>query len=393
MKKILATLTVFALVCALAVGAAANNGNNGNGNTGNGQNKNNSFVDDTVQEKDGDLGNNAFAERQDVEFKVVAPTVVYVGEPAYVMFTITNTSGRAIPSITFRKAGVDAVNSKYSGEVLGESAGKPYYEVSLSDGQSFDFVVYLDTSKVGEFTVQELLLFDIEVWTRFGNKNWQDKLYATLGRNLGNIVVTERTPDKCWQAEKNGQVHDYAPGDNIWYKKRINAAGQPGLQGVNQFMPGEGCYVGNGGSVWVALTKLATGEVDTLSFDYGNNQGQNGTVVGTMTFYLEEGMLKLALELIDETRTIDKAGGSYAYMLTDCDHCVFGVPGTTFNGFGPNVSQHFGEVADKTMDNGIPGLYIWNYAADYVKDYFGLWNWNAEVECECDDEEGCDCEE
>ena len=186
-KPITTTLTMFAVVCALAVTVMAGNGNNGNGNgngnTGNGQNKN-TFVDESVdREKTNDeAGNNGFALRQDVCVDVVLPEAdLIVGGMAYVEFTITNISGRAIPDITFRA--VDMIDNKnYKGEILGyDSYDKPYYSISLSDGETSEpFSVLLDTSTAGTFHVSELLTFDFEIWTRYGNKNFQDRLFSSV---------------------------------------------------------------------------------------------------------------------------------------------------------------------------------------------------------------------
>ena len=168
------TLSTLALILAMAVATFAQQGG--------------FHVD--VQNKD-EGGNNGFYDRVGVLVEVVAPEVVFVGTPFTVEFTITNFAGRAIPSVTaweaptFKKAG-DYASGYTSGAIVYgyDSKGKAITEVSISDGASLTFTVGPFVPTVaGDFVID-----DIEIWTRLGNKNFQDQLFGGL---RGDKIVVE----------------------------------------------------------------------------------------------------------------------------------------------------------------------------------------------------------
>jgi len=150
-----------------------------------------------VQNKD-EGGNNGFYDRVGVLVEVVAPEVVFVGTPFTVEFTITNFAGRAIPSVTawksptFKKAGDYASGYTSDGIVFGyDSKGKAITDVSISDGGSLTFTVGPFVPTVaGDFVID-----DIEIWTRLGNKNFQDQLFGALRGDKIVVEVIEQKPE------------------------------------------------------------------------------------------------------------------------------------------------------------------------------------------------------
>ena len=180
-RKIFTTLSIFALLFAVTVTAYAQNNGNGNGNTGNGQNKN-GFVTD-VQEKT-EAGNNGFDQRQDVTVKVTTPRTLFVGmTDCWIEVTLHNISGRAIPDVTVWSNEVPV-------ELGRDSLGKPFYSYSLSDDETKTFRIAVDTSEAG--TIE----YAIDVWTRLGNKNWQDLFYgAEAGNGPIKIEIIEQSPE------------------------------------------------------------------------------------------------------------------------------------------------------------------------------------------------------
>ena len=263
-KSITTTLTMFAVVCALAVTVMAqgngNNGNGNNGNTGNGQN-NNTFVDESLQEKE-DGGNNGFSDRQDISIAPIVQEKIVAGTEVYAVFTITNISGRAIPDITFRdvmlKNDDNEYPKSYKGEILGhDSYGKPFYSISLSDGESFDFSVLLDTDlDVGYYTLGELLTLNFDIWTRYGNKNWQDILWGTSG-NCDDYLIEIIKLDPTWPPEVQ-------PGTD-GYTLDIFSDGFP----VNDNDGEATVQFSEDGENWTSLVWASTGQIPGTTFNTG----------------------------------------------------------------------------------------------------------------------------
>jgi len=179
-KRIFTCIAMFAMVLMVSAAFAQQGG----------------FIVNTLQAKGKDyVGNNGFDGRCDLEVTVEAPDGLLVGMDACIKFTITNRAGRAIPDITawldpvfkkFDKNGVGQYDGGYisGGLALGkDSLGRPITSVSLSDKGTLEFTIPVDTSKPAIF------VFDtIEIWTRLGNKNFQDQLYGSL-RGDAPIVI------------------------------------------------------------------------------------------------------------------------------------------------------------------------------------------------------------
>ena len=154
------------------------------------------FHVDTLQAKD-EGGNNGFLGRVDLEIQVHSPTYVKPGDDMWVDFEIFNDSGRAIPSVTawksptFKKAG-DYASGYTSGGIIFDydAKGKAITDVSISDGGSLTFTVGPFVPTVaGDFVID-----DIEIWTRLGNKNFQDQLFGGLRGDKIVVEVIEQLP-------------------------------------------------------------------------------------------------------------------------------------------------------------------------------------------------------
>ena len=167
MKKLLSLAFAFAMAVALAAQGNGNgNGNNGNGNNGNGNVGNGN-------------GNSEFLYTAWAEY----PEKVLVGqEGVCIDVYVRNDNGRAIPDVT---AWVDGM-----AWILGYDAkGKAIMSESISKkGDVFSICVPVDTSNAGE------LEFNIEIWTRLGNKNWQELIFGGPGNTI-KIEVVEPEPE------------------------------------------------------------------------------------------------------------------------------------------------------------------------------------------------------
>ena len=100
---------------------------------------------------------------------VNAPDEVLVNEDAQVIVTVTNVADRGLPDVTIW------VNSV---------CVKSYSEIGK--GKSVEIVIDVDTAEAG------VQAFDVVVWTRLGNKNFQDKLYE----GTTTIAVVEPVPEE-----------------------------------------------------------------------------------------------------------------------------------------------------------------------------------------------------
>ncbi|MCL2347559.1 MAG: hypothetical protein FWC50_04780 [Planctomycetaceae bacterium] len=146
--------------------------------------------------------NNGFVNRVAVGVEVSHPTVAFVGDKIYVTFTITNHAGRAIPDLTawvnpvakkLNKDGSPQYDGGYisGGQIVAcDSLGNPLYNYSLSDGASLEFTVGpFIPEKTGPFVIDT-----IEIWTRLGNKNFQDQLHGSLRGDKIVINVIPQAP-------------------------------------------------------------------------------------------------------------------------------------------------------------------------------------------------------
>jgi len=189
MKKILMTISVFAMMFAMVVGASAQVGNGG----------------DFTRGAEGS-GFRLWAVGIDVDVDYDGHFVV--GQEGYINVTITNNTGRALPDVTawmdgvvigtqaMAKAGeikngdVDKVISKNDRIVVGyDSAGRPLYSQTLSSGQSFTYSIKVDTSKPGTFP------YTFETWSRLDNKNWRELLQGRYGLEVTIVEPKPGFPD------------------------------------------------------------------------------------------------------------------------------------------------------------------------------------------------------
>ena len=114
---------------------------------------------------------------------VAAPESVLVDGTAQVALNIKNIKDRGMPEVSI-----------WVNDVKVQS----YSEIGK--GKTVEYVFDVDTAVVGTQT------FDIVVWTRLGNKNFQDQLY--VGTTTINVVAPEpetKTVDE-WIADLNGAI-------------------------------------------------------------------------------------------------------------------------------------------------------------------------------------------
>ena len=112
--------------------------------------------------------NNDFS---DTLVEVTAPVEIFVGDDAGINVDVTNLADRGLPQVTIF--------------VNGDVAA--YYS-QIGKGATQQYVIEVDTTEAGEQT------FEIEVWTRLGNKNYEDLLYADT------VTVDVQSVDVDWFA-------------------------------------------------------------------------------------------------------------------------------------------------------------------------------------------------
>ena len=116
-----------------------------------------------------------------VDVVVSTDETIFVGDEVTITITVENIADRGLPQLSIWVNGEQVAFWNEVGK--GKTAG---YEIDV------------DTSKTGEQS------FDIVVWTRLGNKNFQDILYS--GTTEITVVAPPETPlvDKLNDAIKNG---------------------------------------------------------------------------------------------------------------------------------------------------------------------------------------------
>jgi len=131
--------------------------------------------------------------------EVVAPDeAVILGEEATITITVEN------PSDLFRR-GIPQVEILVNGVPVA-------FVTELARGAFLEYVIEVDTTEVG---VQE---FTVEVWTRRGNKNWEEQLWnekytvevidpsTTLAEDLNEFIGNGRTNLVGYLSRVNGEV-------------------------------------------------------------------------------------------------------------------------------------------------------------------------------------------
>ena len=312
MKKVIATLSVFAIMVAMVASAAAQVGNGGDfdrGKDGSGQRL-------WKYEADGIV----------VSFGVT--DTLFVGQFAQIEVTVTNKSGRALPDITawwgevvigtqamanakeIKNGDVDKVISKNDPIIFGyDSKGKPYYSNTLPDGASFTFYLDVDTSVAGEF------VYEFEVWSRLDNKNWRELLLAAaidieVIPQLPGFPI-DISPDKDGNLIINrlGIVPSGTPFDNASASPITITLDGVVLNGSGQGSGKGSDYQNSRDSIKIFASALGEGvfEIVIVPHKQGNGNNANNT----------RGAGYLAFELI-----FDANGKLVGATLLDCHGCL-----------------------------------------------------------------------
>ena len=116
---------------------------------------------------------------------------VFVGESAFITITIDRTNPKA-DGVT-GKGALPEVTIWVNGERVGKLG-------DIKEGVSVTFLYEVDTQIPGEKT------FEIEVWTRIGNKNFQDDLYDGEAIVM-DVIEKTKTPAE-WIADITGAIND-----------------------------------------------------------------------------------------------------------------------------------------------------------------------------------------
>jgi len=189
MRKVFTTLSVFAVMIALAASAMAQVGN---GN---------------VYDRGADgSGSRNWEVAAGITVFFTDPVAAYVGDDVYVEVTVTNNTGRALPDITGWMGHVefDAKDKMIAGKapiIFGyDSKGKPYYSNTLPNGASFTFYIQVDTSTAGEKVIE------FDVWSRVDNKNWRELLLCACGDDAIVVEVIEKSVDFDADADSKGNL-------------------------------------------------------------------------------------------------------------------------------------------------------------------------------------------
>ena len=120
---------------------------------------------------------------------VAAPASVMVGDAASVTISIKNVADRGLPQVTIFVNGVQKAS---------------FDEIAKGATKSFTFNV--DTAAAGAQS------FEIVVWTRKGNKNFEDILYSeTTTITVVAPVAEKPMEEKFNDAIKNGEVSGTGP--------------------------------------------------------------------------------------------------------------------------------------------------------------------------------------
>jgi hypothetical protein len=139
---------------------------------------------------------------QDTSVSVNAPLSVLVGNDAKIIITVDNDKrDRGLPQLS----------------ILVNDTRVAYYE-EIAKGSSVEYVLIIDTSIPGK------LEYNVEIWTRLGNKNYEDLLFSDT-IEIEIIPKAGKTPDEWLSAFRDALIDAVtAKGDDVVFSYGNNGS-------------------------------------------------------------------------------------------------------------------------------------------------------------------------